>query len=69
MFFSIAVSRVSPVLFPDASSEASSLFVAQSAVAILEKVMNVDRECKPFNIPLPFRVGYLNRIPHSTHYG
>ncbi|KAI0295304.1 hypothetical protein BC826DRAFT_968543 [Russula brevipes] len=41
---SIAVSRVSPVLFPDASSEASSLFVAQSAVAILEKVMNVDRE-------------------------
>ncbi|KAI0292818.1 hypothetical protein BC826DRAFT_969484 [Russula brevipes] len=44
MFFSIAVSRVSPVLFPDASSEASSLFVAQSAVAILEKVMNVDRE-------------------------
>jgi len=44
MFFSIAVSRVAPVLFPDASGDASSLFLAQSAAAILEKVKNVDRE-------------------------
>ncbi|KAI0279093.1 hypothetical protein BGY98DRAFT_1096332 [Russula aff. rugulosa BPL654] len=44
MFFSIAVSRVAPVLFPDASDDPSSLFLAQNAAAILEKVKNVDRE-------------------------
>jgi len=44
MFFSIAVSRVAPVLFPDASDDASSQFLAQSAAMILEKVKNVDRE-------------------------
>jgi len=44
MFFSIAVSRVAPVLFPDASDDASSVYLAQSAAAILEKVKNVDRE-------------------------
>lgn len=44
MFFSIAVSRVAPVLFPEASDDPSSLFLAQSAAAILEKVKNVDRE-------------------------
>jgi hypothetical protein len=44
MFFSIAVSRVAPVLFPDASDDPSSLFLAQNAAAILEKVRNVDRE-------------------------
>jgi hypothetical protein len=46
MFFSIAVSRVAPVLFPDASDDPSSLFLAQNAAAILEKVKNVDRERK-----------------------
>ncbi|KAI9511462.1 DnaJ-domain-containing protein [Russula earlei] len=44
MFFSIAVSRVAPVLFPDAEGEASSLFLAQRAAATLEKASNVDRE-------------------------
>src|SRR5579863_1148434 len=44
MFFSIAVSRVAPVLFPDASDDTSSQFLAQSAAMILEKVKNVDRE-------------------------
>ncbi|KAH9965409.1 hypothetical protein BC827DRAFT_1265414 [Russula dissimulans] len=44
MFFSIAVSRVAPVLFPDASGDASSLFLAQSVAATLEKVKTVDRE-------------------------
>jgi len=44
MFFSIAVSRVAPVLFPDASDDASSQVLAQSAAMILEKVKNVDRE-------------------------
>jgi len=51
MFFSIAVSRVAPVLFPDASDDPSSLFLAQNAAAILEKVKNVDRERK-FTIAL-----------------
>lgn len=46
MFFSIAVSRVAPILFPDASDDPSSLFLAQNAAAILEKVKNVDRERK-----------------------
>lgn len=44
MFFSIAVSRVAPVLFPDALDDASSPVLAHGAVAILEKVKNVDRE-------------------------
>jgi hypothetical protein len=44
MFFSIAVSRVAPVLFPDASDDASSVLLAQSAAVILEKVKTVDRE-------------------------
>ena len=52
MFFSIAVSRVAPVLFPDASDDPSSLFLAQNAAAILEKVKNVDRERK-FATALP----------------
>ena len=46
MFFSIAVSRVAPVLFPDASDDPSSSFLAQNAATILEKVKNVDRERK-----------------------
>jgi len=44
MFFSIAVSRVAPVLFPDAVDDMTSPVLAQGAVAILEKVLNVDRE-------------------------
>jgi hypothetical protein len=52
MFFSIAVSRVAPVLFPDASGDASSLFLAQSVAATLEKVKTVDRERKYFATPL-----------------
>ncbi|KAI9465164.1 hypothetical protein BJY52DRAFT_1388153 [Lactarius psammicola] len=44
MFFSIAVSRVAPVLFPDAADDASSPVLAHGAVAILEKIKNVDRE-------------------------
>ena len=44
MFFSIAVSRVAPVIFPDAVDDASSPILAHGAVAILEKVKNVDRE-------------------------
>ncbi|KAH9966286.1 hypothetical protein BJV74DRAFT_286356 [Russula compacta] len=44
MFFSIAVSRVAPVLFPDASDDTSSLFLAQSAAITLEKVKNAERE-------------------------
>ena len=46
MFFSIAVSRVAPVLFPDALDDPSSLLLAQNAAAILEKVKKVDRERK-----------------------
>jgi hypothetical protein len=46
MFFSIAVSRVAPVLFPDASDDPSGLFFAKNAAAILEKVKTVDRERK-----------------------
>ena len=46
MFFSIAVSRVAPVIFPDAVDDASSPILAHGAVAILEKVKNVDRECE-----------------------
>jgi len=46
MFFSIAASRVAPVLFPDASDDVPSQFLAQSAAMILEKVKNVDRECR-----------------------
>jgi hypothetical protein len=46
MFFSIAVSRVAPVLFPDASDDPSGLLLAQNAAAILEKVKKVDRERK-----------------------
>jgi hypothetical protein len=53
MFFSIAVSRVAPVLFPDASDDPSSLSLAQNAAAILEKVKNVDRERK-FTTPFSF---------------
>ncbi len=52
MFFSIAVSRVAPVLFPDASDDSSSLFLAQNAAAILEKVKTVDRERKSVTILL-----------------
>lgn len=52
MFFSIAVSRVAPVLFPDASDDASSLFLAQSAAITLEKVKNVERECKSLTTAL-----------------
>jgi len=44
MFFSIAVSRVAPVLFPDASDDPSSSLLAQNAAVVLEKVKNVDRE-------------------------
>lgn len=44
MFFSIAVSRVAPVLFPDSIDDAASPVLAHGAVAILEKVKNVDRE-------------------------
>jgi hypothetical protein len=44
MFFSIAVSRVAPVLFPEATDDPSSLFLAKNAAAILEKVKIVDRE-------------------------
>ncbi|KAI0300441.1 hypothetical protein B0F90DRAFT_1817509 [Multifurca ochricompacta] len=44
MFFSIAISRVAPVLFPDASDDASSPILALGAAAILEKVKTVDRE-------------------------
>jgi hypothetical protein len=51
MFFSIAVSRVAPVLFPDASDDVSSVYLAQSAAAILEKVKNVDRERTSCTIP------------------
>jgi hypothetical protein len=45
MFFSIAVSRVAPVLFPDAADDAINPFIAQNAAAILEKVKVVEREC------------------------
>jgi hypothetical protein len=54
MFFSIAVSRVAPVLFPDASGDSSSLFLAQNAAAILEKVKTVDRERKSATILLSY---------------
>lgn len=45
MFFSIAVSRVAPVLFPDDSDDAISPVLAQGAAVILDKIKNVDREC------------------------
>jgi hypothetical protein len=63
MFFSIAVSRVAPVLFPDAVDNASSPVLAHGAVAILEKVKNVDRE-RESPLFLPFLL--LNTHP-SVH--
>jgi hypothetical protein len=60
MFFSIAVSRVAPVLFPDALDDASSLFLAQSAAVILEKVKNVDRERRSFIARFILPVSYPN---------
>jgi hypothetical protein len=51
MFFSIAVSRVAPVLFPDAIDDISSPVLAHGAVAILEKVKNVDREREFLSFP------------------
>lgn len=62
MFFSIAVSRVAPVLFPDASGDPSSLFLAQNAAVILEKVNNVDRERK-FTAALSTFL-FLNQLRH-----
>ena len=47
MFFSIAVSRVAPVLFPHASDHVSSPVLAHGAVAILEKIKHADREREP----------------------
>jgi hypothetical protein len=44
MFFSIAISRVAPVLFPDATDDAIDPLIAQNAAAILEKVKVVERE-------------------------
>jgi len=44
MFFSIAISRVAPVIFPDSVDDVSSPVLAHGAAAILEKVKNVDRE-------------------------
>ena len=56
MFFSIAVSRVAPVLFPDASNDPSSLFLAQHAATVLEKVKNVDQERKSLTTLLSSRI-------------
>ena len=68
MFFSIAVSRVAPVLFPDASNDPSSLFLAQNAAMVLEKVKNVDRERKSLATLLSSQI--LNKtITRSTQYG
>jgi hypothetical protein len=69
MFFSIAVSRVAPVLFPDlASNDPSSLFLAQNAATVLEKVKNVDRERMSLATLLSSRI--LNKsITCSTQYG
>ena len=67
MFFSIAVSRVAPVLFPDASDDASSVFLAQSAAAILEKVKSVDRERTSCTTLFMSHTSYLNMC--STKYG
>src|SRR6266403_1686614 len=66
MFFSIAVSRVAPVLFPDASGDPSSLFLAQNAAAILEKVKNVDRERKSVStLSSPFLSKKTSSIVHG----
>lgn len=60
MFFSIAVSRVAPVLFPDAADDASSPVLAHGAVAILEKIKNADRERESLpHVLFPF----LNTLP------
>ena len=63
MFFSIAVSRVAPVLFPDASDDVSSVFLAQSAATILEKVKSVDRERTSGNTLSIFPIPYPNMPP------
>ena len=68
MFFSIAVSRVAPVLFPDAMDEVASPVLAQGAVAILEKVKIVDRERGSHSHALFFRFPLLRTLCFSTQY-
>ena len=68
MFFSIAVSRVAPVLFPDASDDPSSSLLAQNAAVVLEKVKNVDRERKSL-ATLLFSQNLTKTITCSTQYG
>ena len=68
MFFSIAVSRVAPVLFPNAMDEVASPVLAQGAVAILEKVKIVDRERGSRLHALFFRFPLLRTLFFSTQY-
>ena len=68
MFFSIAVSRVAPVLFPDASDDSSSSLLAQNAAVVLEKVKNVDRERESL-ATLLFSQNLTKTITCSTQYG
>lgn len=65
MFFSIAVSRVAPVLFPDAVNDMSSPALAQGAAAILEKVKNVDRERE---FPISCTISLVSYLGHSLQY-
>lgn len=68
MFFSIAVSRVAPVLFPDAIDDVSSSVLAQGAVAILEKVKNADRERESLPHTLFPPVSPPEYTPFSTQH-
>ena len=69
MFFSIAVSRVAPVLFPNAMDEVASPVLAQGAVAILEKVKTVDRErgSRPHALFFQFHL-LMRTLFFSTQY-